>query len=68
MSQARSDSMLKLIANRDTLIHRASEQVKCTKTFDSGQLYLTKDAVVDGHSSTPSCRESPEPRNSQNSR
>ena len=31
MSQARGDSVLKLIANRETLIHKASEQAEFAK-------------------------------------
>ena len=57
MSQARGDSVLKLIANRDTLIHKkASEQAEFANTVEIGQLYVTNESVVDGDSSAPSCR------------
>ena len=68
MSQARGDWMLKLSVNHETLIHMSSEQAQCARTVDIGQLYITKDSVVDGNSSTLVCREYSEPRNSQHSR
>ena len=37
VSQARGDSMLKFTANRETLIHSASEHPKCARTVDIGQ-------------------------------
>ena len=63
VSQAWGDSMLKLVANRETLIHRASEQATCASTMDIGTFCITSDSVFDGNSSTLL-----EPNISQNSR
>ena len=52
MSQARGDSMLKIIAHRKTLIHKASEQAKITRTVDIGQSYIASDSILDRNSST----------------
>ena len=41
MAQARGESMPKLIANRETLIHRASELEQCARTVVNGQLIIT---------------------------
>ena len=38
MSQARGDSMLKLTANRETLIHRASEPAEFSRTVENGAI------------------------------
>ena len=50
MSQARGDSVLEITANRETLIHRASEKATFARPVD-----ITNDSVVDGNSSTTSC-------------
>ena len=63
-----SDSMLKLTANRETLMHRASEEAAFAWTVAIGQFYITNESVMDGCSSTPLFTEFSEPRNSQNSR
>ena len=68
VSQVRGDSMLKLTANRETLIHRASDQAEFSRTVDIEQFFITNDSVVDGNSTTPRCSEYSEPRISQNSR
>ena len=68
MSQAPGDLMLKLTANRETLVRRTSEQAVFAGTVDIGQFFITNDSVVDGNSSTLLCREFSEPRNSQTSR
>ena len=52
MSQARGDSMLNLTANRETLIHKASEQAEFARTVEIGQYWITNVSVMDGHSST----------------
>ena len=44
--------MLKLIANRVTLMHRASELAEFGRTLESGQFSITNDSVMDGNSST----------------
>ena len=51
VSQSRGDSMLKLTANRETLIHRASEQGAFARTVEIGQFKITKESAVDGNSS-----------------
>ena len=57
MRQARGDSLLKLIANRETLIHRGSEQAECARTVELGQLCVNNESVMDENSSPPLCRE-----------
>ena len=59
--------MLKLIANRETLVRRASEQAEFARTVEIGHFYTIDESVVDGNSSGPSRREYPRPRNSRNS-
>ena len=44
--------MLKLTANRETQIHKASEQAAFARTVVIGKFYITYGSVVDGHSST----------------
>ena len=41
MAQVRGDSVLKITTNRDTLIHRASEQAEFARTVEIGQFYST---------------------------
>ena len=45
MSQARGDTPLKLTANRDTLIQRASEQAEFARLVEIGQLCSTSESV-----------------------
>ena len=40
--------MLKLTANRDTLIHKASEHAEFARTVESGHFYITNESVMDG--------------------
>ena len=56
LSQAGGESMQKLTANLEMLMHRASEQADLARTVEFGQCYVTKDSVMDGNSSTPFCR------------
>ena len=53
--------MLKLTANRETLIRRASEQAEFARTVHIGQLYITNESVMDG-------KQYSGPRDSRNSR
>ena len=64
MSQARGDSMLKLTANRETLIHRGFRKAEFARTVEIGQLAITNEPVMYGNSSTPLCKYS-EPRKSR---
>ena len=50
MSQARGDTPLKLTANRDTLIQRASEQAEFARLVEIGQLCSTSESVMAGTS------------------
>ena len=54
--------MLKLTANLETLIPRASEQAEFSRTLEIGH-FITNESVIDGNSSTLFCREYSEPRN-----
>ena len=49
--------MLKLTANRKTMIHRASEQTEFARTVEVGQFRITNESVMDGNISTPLSRE-----------
>ena len=60
--------MLQLTENQETLIRKASEQAAYARNVENGQFYITKESVMDGHSSTLLCREDSEPGNSQSSR
>ena len=40
--------MRKLIANRETLIHRASELADFVRTVEIGQLHIANESVLDG--------------------
>ena len=55
--QARGDSVLRLTENRETLMHRASEQAAFARTLEKGEFYITNKSVMDGNSSTPFCGE-----------
>ena len=68
MPQARSDSMLQLTENRETLIRETSEHAAFARTVEIGQFYIANETVVDANSSTLICRECSEPLNSQGSR
>ena len=58
--QALGETMLKLTANRETLVRKASEQAKFARTVDIGKFQYLR-WFFGGR------REHPEPRNSQNS-
>ena len=45
--------MPKFTANRETLIHKASEHAEFARMVAIGQFYITNDSLVDGNSSTP---------------
>ena len=62
MPQARGDTLLQLTENRETRIRRASREASLAIAVENGQLFITSDFVMDGNSSTPSCREHSEPR------
>ena len=44
--------MLKLTANRETMIHRVSEQSEFARAVEIGELPFTNESVMDGISST----------------
>ena len=56
--------MLNLTANRETPIHRASEQAEFIRMVVIWHFFFTHESVMDGNSSTFLCREYSEPRNS----
>ena len=60
MRQARCDPLLQLTESQD-------EQAAFARTVEIGQFQNTNETVMDGNSSTRSCREDSEPRISQSS-
>ena len=52
-SEARGDLMPKLTANRETLIHRASEQSEFARTVENWQFFITKKDIGLTHSVVP---------------
>ena len=49
MPQAGGDSLLQLTKNRETLIHRASEQAAFARTGENEHFYITNESVMDGN-------------------
>ena len=56
MSQARGDSMLKLTANRETLIHTTPEHAEAARTVENRQFNITNEFVVARNSRYPRSR------------
>ena len=67
LTQARGDSV-QLTEKHETMIRKASDQAAFARTVENVQFHITNESAMDGNSSTPSCREGVEPKNSQRTR